>query len=234
MMTLTSNAQAINEAESMQKRSREALERIQSQTEETKEVATLSLEEMKHQRRLLEVIEMEFRCLKTKISKTDKLLNTFDRWGLEIRGKKRAKKEAKRALAEARAKQAKEALCRSADPAVTAIKSKVAAPMRPDRKKEVLIKSTYEDAGDHNPIDEEDMAGLYRIDQNDKEIDEMLDEIDASLDGIASLCLAMKEESHSQPKNLESIGKIVEACNKKQAVAITRLSRNLTARPRRA
>jgi hypothetical protein len=222
------------------------------------------------------------------------LLNTFDRWGLKIRGKKRAKKEAKRALAEARAKQAKEALCRSADPAVTAIKNKVAAPMLPEIKKEVLIKSTFEDTGDHNPIDEEDMAGLYRIDQNDKEIEDMLDEIDASLDGIASfflamneeslsqpknlesigkivdasidgiasfflavkeeslsqpknlesigkmvdasidgiasLFLAMKEESLSQPKNLESIGKIVEACKTKQAVAITQISRNLTAR----
>jgi hypothetical protein len=234
-MTITSNAQAINEAEFMQTRSREAMERIQLQTEETKEVASLTLEELRQQRRQLEVIELQSHSLQAKLKQTDKLLNSFDRWALKLRGKKRAKQEAKGVLAGAKAKQATKSLTKSVDPAVASIKNKVVAQKRPERKKEVLMKSTYQHVEDRNPtMDEEDMAGLYRIDQNDKELDEMLDEIDASLDGIASLCLAMNEETHFQSKNLESVGKIVESSNEKQAVAITRVRSNLTGRWRQA
>jgi hypothetical protein len=226
-MNITSNAQAIEEAEAMQAQAREAMERIRAQTEQTQEVAAMTLGELQEQRRQTESIELQAHSLEAKLQHTNRLQNSFDRWSLNLRGKKRATKEATVVLAGAKAQQAVKSLSRSVDPAVAAIKNKVVAQKRPERKKEVLIKSTNEHE-DSNPMDEEDVAGLDRIDQNDKELDAMLDQIDASLDGITNLSLAMKEEAHSQNKNLKSVNQSMERANEKQAVAITRVRHSLT------
>lgn len=234
MRTITSNAQAIMEAEAMQGQARAAMERIQVQTEETKEVASMTLEELREQRRQLEFIELHSHSVEAKLNQTERLQNSFDRWSLNLRGKKRAKKEAKVVLAGAKAKSRENSMIRSMDPVVITIKNDNKAPKRPERNKEVLIQFTSANSEDRNPMDEDDMAGLYRIDQNDKELDDMLDLIDASLDGIKNLCLDMNEEVHSQDKNLTSASKTVERANEKQAVAITRVRGNLTGRWLRA
>jgi DNA repair exonuclease SbcCD ATPase subunit len=228
-MKITSNAQAIEEAEAMQAKARETMERIQQQTQQTQEVAAMTLGELQEQRRQSELIELQAHSLESKLQHTNQLQNSFDRWSLNLRGKKRATKEAKVVLAGAKAKQAVKSLNNSyVDPAVAAIKNKVTTQRRPKRNKEVVIESTSKHFEDVNPLDEADTEGLDRIDRNDKELDAMLDQIDASLDGITNLSLAMKEEAHSQHKNLKSVNQTIERANQKQAVAITRVRRNLT------
>jgi hypothetical protein len=227
-MKITSNAQAIEEAEAMQAKAREAMERIQQQTEQTKDVAAMTLVELQEQRRQSESIELQAHSLDAKLRHTNQLQNSFDRWSLNLRGKKRATKEATVVLAGAKAKQAVKNLSRSVDPAVAAIKNKVTTQRRPEGNKEVLIESTSKHSEEVNPLDEADMEGLERIDQNEKDLDAMLDQIDASMDGITNLSLAIKEEAHSQHKNLKSVDQALERANEKQAVAITRARRSLT------
>lgn len=234
-MKITSNAQAIEEAEALQSQARAAMERIQEQTEQTKEVASITLEELRDQRRQSELIELQTHSLEEKLNHSHSLQNSFDRWSLNLRGKKRAVKEAKVVLAGAKAKLAEKSWSKSVDPVVAAIKNKVTEPRRPvERNKEVLIESTSKNPVDLNPMDEDDMAGLDRIDQNDKELDNMLDQIDASLDGLTNLSLVMKEEAHSQHKNLESVSQTMDRANEKQAVALTRVRRSLTGKWLRA
>lgn len=218
----------------MQAQARAAMERIQMQTEETKEVASLTLEELREQTRQLELIELQSHSVIEKLNKTDRLMNSFDAWSLKLRGKKQAKKEAKVVLAGAKAKSRENSNIRSVDPAVTTIKNENKAPRHPKQKKEVLVKFTPASDEDNNLMDEDDMAGLYRIEQNDKELDDMLDQIDASLDGIKNLCLDMNEQVHFQHKNLESASKTVERANKKQAVVVARVRGNLEGRWLRA
>lgn len=218
----------------MQAQARAAMERMQMQTEETKEVASVTLEELREQTRQLDLIELHSHSVEEKLNKTDRLMNSFDAWSLKLRGKKHAKKEAKVVLAEAKAKSRENSNIRSVDPAVTTIKNENKAPRHPEQKKEVLVKFTPANDEDNNLMDEDDMAGLYRIEQNDKELDDMLDQIDASLDGIKNLCLDMNEQVHFQHKNLESASNTVERANKKQAVVVARVRGNLEGRWLRA
>lgn len=214
----------------MQVQARAAMNRIQVQTEETKEVASMTLEELREQRRQMELIELHSHSVVEKLNHTERLLNSFDRWSLKLRGKKRAKKEAKVIQAAAKAKSRENTMIRSTDPAVATIKHENKAPRYPERKKEVLIKVTSVNCEDHKSMDEDDMAGLYRIEQNDKELDDILDLIDASLDGIKNLCLDMNKEVYFQNKNLESANETLERANKKQTVAIARIRGNLKGR----
>lgn len=219
----------------MQAQARAAMQRIQEQTEQTKEVATMTLEELRDQRRQSELIELQAQSVEEKLNHSHSLQNSFDRWSLNLRGKKRAKKEAKVVLAGAKAKLAEKSWSKSMDPAIAAIKDKVTAPRHPvERNKEVLIESASKNSVDLNPLDEDDMAGLDRINQNDNELDQILDQIDASLDGITNVSLAMKEEADSQHENLKSVSQTIERANEKQAVAISRVRRSLTGKWLRA
>ena len=215
----------------MQAQARAAIQRIQEQTEQTKEVATMTLEELRDQRRQSELIELQAQSIEEKLNHSLSLQNSFDRWSLNLRGKAQAKKEAKVVLAAAKAKSSEKSSSTSMDPAITAITNTVTAPRHPvEQKKEVLIESTCKNSVDRNPLDEDDTAGLDRINQTDKELDRFLDQIDASLDGITNLSLAMKEEAHSQHERLKSVSQTMERANEKQAVALSRVRRSLTGR----
>jgi hypothetical protein len=77
-------------------------------------------------------------------------------------------------------------------------------------------------------LDEESKGGLSRLQENDKELDSMLDAAAESLDRLAGLSAAMKDESVAQAAKLGEIDATLNVTSAKQAVVNARAKRLLT------
>ena len=76
-------------------------------------------------------------------------------------------------------------------------------------------------------LDDESMAGLGRLEDNDKDINAMLDQTANSLDRLAGLAGAMKDESTSQTSKLGALDESLNKASAKQAVVNARAKRLL-------
>mmetsp|Transcript_16185 Transcript_16185/g.16925 ORF Transcript_16185/g.16925 Transcript_16185/m.16925 type:complete len:351 (-) Transcript_16185:297-1349(-) len=77
-------------------------------------------------------------------------------------------------------------------------------------------------------LDEESKAGLSRINQNDAEIDQGINEISRGLDSLADIANKMKEETQSHNKKLEAMDANMQQATDKQTVINARQRRFLS------
>jgi hypothetical protein len=85
------NASLIRDAEDTQQKTKDAILRIQQQTEATKELGGATLDELRAQSKQMDDIHMEVHNLNSKLDTTAGLQDRFDRWsGFWFGGKKRA------------------------------------------------------------------------------------------------------------------------------------------------
>ena len=85
---------------------------------------------------------------------------------------------------------------------------------------------TYHDPKREN-LDEESKAGLDRISENDRDIDSMLDQTANSLDRLAGLAGAMKDETISHSAKLAELDGTLSQASTKQAIVNARAKRLL-------
>mgnify|MGYP003386649998 FL=1 len=76
-------------------------------------------------------------------------------------------------------------------------------------------------------LDDEDAAQLKAIHDEDKEIDEGVDDISAAMDRLAARGAAMGEETKKQNKQLEKMGNSMQTAAEKQVIVNQRLKRQL-------
>lgn len=94
---LRTNQEVLKESHRLQDETKQTLQRIQGQLQQTEELGEYTLEGMKDQTNQMDVIILEGENTKDALQQSKKLHNKFDRWALNFGGRKRreAKKEAK-------------------------------------------------------------------------------------------------------------------------------------------
>jgi len=189
---LRSNSEAIEEAHSVQEKTREALARIRQQTVQTEELGAETMESLRQNRLQTEKIDLEAQGLEANLNKTTRMQDRLDRWAGRWGG--RDKREAK---ADAEAQTARERKLNRFDKenrttSEASVKSKdEAAPTRNTRiTRSKLVKKRPQEnplvdsarvVADKNNLDEDTKAGLHSLADNDEELDIMLGETEESL-----------------------------------------------------
>ena len=90
-----------------------------------------------------------------------------------------------------------------------------------------MAESGFSKSNKNEDLDDDSKAGLGRLQQNDSEIDQGLDEISNSLDTLTSISQAMNEEARTQTSKLDKLSNSMDKVADKQSVVNSRLKRQL-------
>jgi hypothetical protein len=235
MAEIKTNAEVIHEADGIQQNTKVALYRIQQQAAQIEELGDNTLSKMKHQHYQSKKIQEDAENLNSSLKKTKKLQNSFDRLTGNWRGrhKKQAQIEAKEYIAAADKNHELDRVGRQNSDTekykyAVSSHTKVVKKL-PDQAKltsSVVATSRREDQN----LDAEEKMGLDRLASNENDIDAMLDQMAPSLDRLVEMSMSMGEETQAQCANMDKLTKAVKKGNTKQAIANSRIKRNLTGR----
>ena len=219
------NRQVLDDAQDLQRRSKESVRRTQEQISQTHELGATTLEELQAQRRQLERVEDSTDQVDAQLDKTGRLLNRFDRWAGNWRGnnKREARKEAKSEVAklEPRDKTQNETM-ESID--IRARNSTVKS-ARSSRSTKPAVQ--VEKGGKAEKLDRDSQTQLDEIQRDDQDLDGMLDDLGGALDQLTQLSTDMRQETLQSSKAMDRTTDKIAQTQRKQATVMGRLRRNI-------
>lgn len=228
---ITTNRSAIEQAENVQRNTKDALFRVKQQALETEDLGFSTLDELRRQRSQMEKIQVDATGLNAELSKTAKLQNRLDRWagGFLGGGRRAARKEAKEEMAKNERARKKKMIEQN----INIRDAELLPSARTSRKENIkpqlptLPIEARGSGGTQEPIDDECRKGLERVERNDEDIEAMLDETADVLDRLAQLSANIAEENQRQKPELEAIADSMDDASRKQAFAQARMKRIL-------
>lgn len=241
---LETDRQALEEAEAIQKKTLDALQRIQSTAAETEETGISTLGSLKEQKdQFTRVFEAADR-VDAGLLKTEKLQDRMSLWSLRFnkrsakRDVDRERKDAKK-LAQEHAKLARQRLKErkgeadeeDEDPKTKTVNQKKKKANKKtkksrtvndefDTKKDLLYGVDEAAAGKHK-------AKLDELNAVDEEIDQALDSVAKQVDSILAIGKEMNTEINSQDRQMDTLVERVERTKYKQAVVNKRTTKFL-------
>jgi hypothetical protein len=240
----TNNKSVLNETVETQKRTLEALERIQRQAAETQAVGNMALATLDDQDQRVDQVLKGSGKLNDNLDKTQKLQNRFAFWSLQFNSRtaqkqvKREQKEEKKEKKEkkdqdkpkpsfkrrTRAKKAHQAVTPNEivhvsdkkDLHVPEKEELFSGRKAEEQDEEPTTAGSATDATD--PLSDYDRRILDQIEDSDKALEPALDAVGKQLDSILALSKALGEASETQASKIDTVQDQLEKSDYKQRV----------------
>ena len=232
---LKTNEEALDATADVQQRTKDAIYRMQQQTEETQELGENTLSTLKNQRKQTENIHKDAKRMEYELRKTDQALNSFDRWTGKFLGrqKRAAKKEVKASVDAGVVKSSATSSSTGVPTPVPGsngvVRSRKVVSRRP-KAQDVQTAKPVELNHKNEDLTHEENAKMKNIQQNDAKIDDMLGAMDGVLDNLNDLSMQIREEAGAQNKQMDAVTETIDKSNKKQAVVNSRVQKSLVGR----